>query len=105
MSIFLFKRKYLLLEPCEGKLSRTVLRGESTRKGADLPDHYIKMKGKATPNVISELENIFERNRGRNKIHQMRKDVETYEDTVSKRAALVEQRIGCKEARGQDKVH
>lgn len=38
MSIFLFKRKYLLLEPCEGKLSRTVLRGESTRKGADLPD-------------------------------------------------------------------
>ncbi|MDR3046250.1 MAG: TraM recognition domain-containing protein, partial [Bacteroidales bacterium] len=38
MSIFLFKRKYCLLEPCEGKLSRTVLRGESTRKGADLPD-------------------------------------------------------------------
>lgn len=71
----------------------------------DLKYHYIKMKGKATPNVISELENIFERNRGRNKIHQMRKDVETYEDTVSKRAALVEQRIGCKEARGQDKVH
>ena len=27
-----------MLEPCEGKLSRTVLRGESTRKGADLPD-------------------------------------------------------------------
>lgn len=27
-----------MLEPCEGKLSRTVLRGGSTRKGADLPD-------------------------------------------------------------------
>lgn len=38
MSIFLIKKKYCLLEPCEGKLSRTVLRGESTRKGADLPD-------------------------------------------------------------------
>ena len=27
-----------LLEPCEGKLSRTVLRGESPRNGADLLD-------------------------------------------------------------------
>lgn len=39
MSVFLFEKEYCLLEPCEGKLSRTVLRGESTRKGADLPDH------------------------------------------------------------------
>ena len=38
MSVFLFGKEYCLLEPCEGKLSRTVLRGESTRKGADLPD-------------------------------------------------------------------
>lgn len=38
MSVFLFEKEYCLLEPCEGKLSRTVLRGESTRKGADLPD-------------------------------------------------------------------
>ena len=38
MSVFLFKKEYCLLEPCEGKLSRTILRGESTRKGADLPD-------------------------------------------------------------------
>ncbi len=38
MSVFLTKKGILLLEPCEGKLSRTVLRGESTRKGADLPD-------------------------------------------------------------------
>ena len=32
-----------MLEPCEGKLSRTVLRGESTRKGADLPDPDLSM--------------------------------------------------------------
>ena len=38
MSVFLFEKEYCLLEPCEGKLSRTVLRGESTRKGTDLPD-------------------------------------------------------------------
>ena len=38
MSVFLSEKEYCLLEPCEGKLSRTVLRGESTRKGADLPD-------------------------------------------------------------------
>lgn len=31
-------RSIELLEPCDGKLSRTVLRGESARKGADLPD-------------------------------------------------------------------
>ena len=40
MSVFLFEKEYCLLEPCEGKLSRTVLRGESTRKGADLPDRW-----------------------------------------------------------------
>jgi len=30
-----------LLEPCDGKLSRTVLRGESPRKGADLLDAHV----------------------------------------------------------------
>ena len=30
-----------MLEPCDGKLSRTVLRGESPRKGADLLDAHI----------------------------------------------------------------
>ena len=38
MSRFLY-RNLELLEPYEGKLSRTVLRGESSRKGADLPDY------------------------------------------------------------------
>ena len=32
-------RSIELLEPYDGKLSCTVLRGESARKGADLPDH------------------------------------------------------------------
>ncbi len=48
MSVFLFKKEYCLLEPCEGKLSRTVLRGESTRKGADLPDHTSKIRKEKT---------------------------------------------------------
>lgn len=46
-------RSIELLEPYDGKLSCTVLRGESARKGADLPDptlatklyyHYLKNK-------------------------------------------------------------
>lgn len=41
MSRFLY-RNLELLEPYEGKLSRTVLRGESSRKGADLPDQQIE---------------------------------------------------------------
>ncbi|WP_237043749.1 hypothetical protein [Phocaeicola dorei] len=32
----------MLLEPYAGKLARTVLRGESSRKGADLLDYIIK---------------------------------------------------------------
>ena len=32
------KNSNVLLEPCEGKLSRTVLRGESPSNGADLLD-------------------------------------------------------------------
>ena len=48
MSRFLY-RNLELLEPYEGKLSRTVLRGESSRKGADLPDQHYKTK----PNVAA----------------------------------------------------
>jgi len=54
-------RSIELLEPYDGKLSCTVLRGESTRKGADLPDptlatklyyHYLKNRrlGNIPPN-------------------------------------------------------
>ena len=31
----------MLLEPYAGKLARTVLRGESSRKGADLLDYFL----------------------------------------------------------------
>ena len=37
-------RSIELLEPYDGKLSCTVLRGESTRKGADLPDPTLAQK-------------------------------------------------------------
>ena len=46
MSRFLY-RNLELLEPYEGKLSCTVLRGESSRKEADLPDQKsLQMKVK-----------------------------------------------------------
>ena len=38
---FLSRNRDALLEPCDGKLSRTVLRGESLRKGADLLDCHV----------------------------------------------------------------
>ena len=57
----------------------------------DLKYRYIKMKGEASPNRIENLENIFELNRDNDKIRQMRKDVEAYEDAVHKRASLAEQ--------------
>lgn len=62
-----------------------------SRINNDLKYRYIKMKGEISPNGISELENIFELNRDNDKIRQMCKDVETYEDAVRKRAALAEQ--------------
>lgn len=48
----------------------------------DLKYRYIKMKGEATPERISELEDLFEINRNNTKIRQLRKDVEDYERTV-----------------------
>lgn len=57
----------------------------------DLKYRYIKMKGEATPNGISELENVFELNRDTDKIRKMSKDVEAYEEAVRRRAALTEQ--------------
>ncbi len=57
----------------------------------DLKYRYIKMKGKATPSVISELEDMFELNRNNAKIRQMQKDVEIFEEAVRKKALLDEQ--------------
>ena len=57
----------------------------------DLKYRYIKMKGDASAEQIATLEDIFELNRDNQKIEQMRKDVETYEEAVRKQAALAEQ--------------
>ncbi len=57
----------------------------------DLKYRYIKMKGEATPSVISELEDMFELNRNNAKIRQMQKDVEIFEEAVHKKALLDEQ--------------
>ncbi len=54
MSWFLTIRNFKLLEPYERKLSRTVLRGESSRKGTDLPG-----KVKKTIEIISEITDIY----------------------------------------------
>ncbi len=57
----------------------------------DLKYRYIKMKGYATPAMISDLEETFELNRDPDKIHQMLNDVETFEEAVRKKAQLDEQ--------------
>ena len=49
------------------------------RADNDLKYRYIRMKGEASPENISGLENIFGFNRDNGKINQMRKDVEAYE--------------------------
>lgn len=57
----------------------------------DLKYRYIKMKGEATPERISELENLFEIDRDNDKIRRMIDDVEDYERTVKEKAVLDEQ--------------
>ena len=65
---------------------------ESQRNKDDsLKYRYIKMKGDASAEQITTLEDIFELNRDNQKIEQMREDVETYEEAVRKQAALAEQ--------------
>lgn len=57
----------------------------------DLKYRYIRMKGEATPEHISELENLFEIDRDNDKIRRMLDDVEKYEQTVKEKAVLDEQ--------------
>ena len=47
-------RNFELLEPYEGKLSRTVLRGESSRKGADLLDKKYYDALKSVNNLVKD---------------------------------------------------
>lgn len=57
----------------------------------DLKYRYLKMKGKATPDRIAELEEIFELNRDNAKIRRMKRDVEEYERTIQRKVQLEEQ--------------
>lgn len=65
---FFSRNRDALLEPCDGKLSRTVLRGESPRKGADLLDCHILLVD--TGNSYQGLCNlIHSRTRGEDGIY------------------------------------
>lgn len=57
----------------------------------DLKYRYIKMKGEATSERITELEEIFELHRDNTKIRRMKKDVEEYEQTIRRKVQLEEQ--------------
>ena len=52
----------------------------------DLKYRYIKMKGEAPPERITELEEIFELNRDAAKIREMKKNVEEYERTIRQKS-------------------
>ena len=47
----------MLLEPYAGKLARTVLRGESSRKGADLLDCVLRTTYALAPTVTNSSSN------------------------------------------------
>lgn len=57
----------------------------------DLKYRYIKMKGEAIPERITELEEIFDQHRDAAKIRRMKKDVVEYERTVKRKVQLEEQ--------------
>ena len=56
MSRFLTTNRNIeLLEPYEGKLSRTVLRGERGSNALDLPDHWLETRIHLILNVKNKL--------------------------------------------------
>ncbi len=57
----------------------------------DLKYRYLKMKGEATPDRITKLEEIFELHRDNAKIRQIKRDVEEYERTIRRKMQLEEQ--------------
>ena len=50
----------MLLEPYAGKLARTVLRGESSRKGADLLDMNLSMDSHLVQLLVSSSDTFHE---------------------------------------------
>ena len=61
------------------------------RDDNDLKYRYMKMKGDTSPELMTELENIFTINRDVERIKQIRSDVEEYEQTILRQVALAEQ--------------
>ena len=69
------------------------------RDDNDLKYRYMKMKGDASPAMIAELEDLFTLNRDASRIEAMRADVEEYEETILRQAAIAEQaRLKAQEA-------
>ena len=60
------------------------------RDDNDLKYRYMKMKGNTSPELMAELEDIFTINRDSKRIKQMRSDIEEYEQTILRHAALIE---------------
>ena len=67
------------------------VRTDNEQADNDLKYRYVKMKGEATPEQLVELENLFGPNRNNGQIRQIREDVEAYEETIQRKAALTEQ--------------
>lgn len=89
-AVFLFIGMGLVISVL-GSVLYFSIRPNYDRIDNDLKSRYIKMKGEATPQRISELESLFEISRDNTKIRKMGKDVEDYERAVQKKAALDEQ--------------
>lgn len=89
-TVFLFIGMVVIIAGLSGWLY-IATRPNYDRIDNDLKYRYIKMKGEATPQRISELEDFFEINRDNAKIRQLRKDVEDYERAIKEKAALDEQ--------------
>ena len=70
-------KSFELLEPYEGKLSRTVLRGESSRKGADLLDidDYLNEAHSFSLTSIRAHFNVMAWGEGSEELKQIRNDV------------------------------
>lgn len=73
------------------------------RDDNDLKYRYMKMKGNVSPAMMAELEDLFTLNRDAARIEAMRADVEEYEETILRQAALAEQaRLKTQEAQMLD---
>ena len=69
------------------------------RDDNDLKYRYMKMTGDASPAMMAELEDLFTLNRDASRIEAMRADVEEYEETILRQAAIAEQaRLKAQEA-------